>query len=65
MEQSQSLTFTVNFELHTCCFNATTNARQQATVATYKVEADYLQANLGHLLAWAELEQAVGRNPRI
>ena len=42
-------------------FNATTNARRQATVATYKAEADYLQANLGHLLAWAELEQAVGR----
>jgi len=37
--------------------------RRQATAATYKAEADYLQANLGHLLAWAELEQAVGRTP--
>ena len=37
--------------------------RRQATAATYKAEADYLQANLGHLLAWVELEQAVGRTP--
>jgi len=37
--------------------------RRQATVATYKAEADYLQASLGCLLAWAELEQAVGRTP--
>jgi outer membrane protein TolC len=37
--------------------------RRQATAATYKAEADYLQANLGYFLAWAELEQAVGRTP--
>jgi outer membrane protein TolC len=37
--------------------------RKQATAATYKAEASYLQANLGYLLAWAELEQAVGRTP--
>ena len=37
--------------------------RRQATAATYKAEADYLQASLGYLLAWAELEQAVGRTP--
>lgn len=37
--------------------------RQQAAAATYKAEADYLQARLGYLLAWAELEQAVGRTP--
>ena len=37
--------------------------RRQATAATYKAEAEYLQANLGHLLALAELEQAVGRTP--
>jgi outer membrane protein TolC len=37
--------------------------RRQATAATYKAEADSLQASLGHLLAWAELEQAVGRTP--
>jgi outer membrane protein TolC len=37
--------------------------RRQATAATYKAEADLLQANLGYLLAWAELEQAVGRTP--
>ena len=36
---------------------------RQATAATYKAEADYLQASLGYLLAWAELEQAVGRTP--
>ena len=38
---------------------------RQATAATYKAEADYLQASLGYLLAWAELEQAVGRTPGI
>jgi outer membrane protein TolC len=37
--------------------------RRQAIAATYKAEAEYLQAKLGHLLAWAELEQAVGRTP--
>jgi hypothetical protein len=36
---------------------------RQATAATYKAQADYLQASLGYLLAWAELEQAVGRTP--
>jgi outer membrane protein TolC len=37
--------------------------RRQATAATYKAEADSLQVSLGYLLAWAELEQAVGRTP--
>jgi len=37
--------------------------RRQATAATYKSQADLLQARLGYLLAWAELEQAVGRTP--
>ncbi len=37
--------------------------RRQATAATYKAQADFLQANLGYLLAWAELERAVGRTP--
>ena len=37
--------------------------RQQATAATYKAQAEFLQASLGYLLAWAELEQAVGRAP--
>jgi hypothetical protein len=37
--------------------------RQQSTAATYKAQADYLQASLGYLLAWAELEQAAGRTP--
>jgi len=37
--------------------------RRQATAASYKAQADYLQASLGHLLAWAELEQTVGRTP--
>jgi outer membrane protein TolC len=39
--------------------------RRQATAATYKAEADFLQASLGYLLACAELEQAVGRTPGI
>ena len=37
--------------------------RRQAAAATYKADADFLQASLGHLLAWAELEQAVGHTP--
>jgi outer membrane protein TolC len=37
--------------------------QRQATAATYKAQADLLQARLGYLLAWAELEQAVGRTP--
>ena len=37
--------------------------RRQSTAATSKAQADYLQASLGYLLAWAELEQAVGRTP--
>ncbi len=37
--------------------------RRQATAATYKAQAEYLQASLGYLLAWAELEQTIGRTP--
>jgi len=37
--------------------------RRQATAASYQAQADFLQANLGYLLAWAELQQAVGRTP--
>ena len=37
--------------------------RRQATAAAYKAQADYLQASLGYLLAWAELERAIGRTP--
>jgi outer membrane protein TolC len=37
--------------------------RRQASAARYKAQADLLQASLGHLLARAELEQAIGRTP--
>jgi len=37
--------------------------RRQATAATYRAQADYLQASLGYLLAWAELEREAGRTP--
>jgi outer membrane protein TolC len=37
--------------------------RKQATAASYQAQADFLQASLGYLLAWAELEQAAGRTP--
>ncbi len=37
--------------------------RRQATAAMQKAQADFLQASLEHLLAWAELEQTVGRTP--
>ena len=37
--------------------------RRQATAATYKAQADFLQANLGYLLARAELQNAAGITP--
>jgi outer membrane protein TolC len=37
--------------------------RRQATAAKYQAQADSLQASLGYLLAWAELEEAIGRTP--
>lgn len=37
--------------------------RRETTAATYKAQADFLQAKLGYLLAWAELERSVGRTP--
>jgi len=40
-----------------------TSGREQSTAASYKAQADLLQARLGYFLAWAELEQAVGRTP--
>jgi outer membrane protein TolC len=39
------------------------SARRQASAATYKAQADMLQAQLAHLLARAELEQTIGRTP--
>jgi outer membrane protein TolC len=39
------------------------SARRQASAATYKAQADLLQAQLAHLLARAELEQTIGRTP--
>ena len=36
---------------------------RHAAAATYKAKADLLQARLGYLLAWAELERAIGRAP--
>jgi outer membrane protein TolC len=39
------------------------SARQQATAANYQAQAEFLQASLNYLLAWAELEQAIGRTP--
>jgi outer membrane protein TolC len=39
------------------------SARRQASAASYKAQADLLQAQLAYLLAGAELEQAAGRTP--
>jgi outer membrane protein TolC len=36
---------------------------RQASAATYKAQADFLQANLGYLLAWAELQESAGITP--
>jgi outer membrane protein TolC len=40
-----------------------TSGNQQASAATYKAQADLLQANLGYLLAQAELQKAAGVTP--
>jgi outer membrane protein TolC len=39
------------------------SARRQAAAASYKAQADLLQAQLAHLLARAELERTIGRTP--
>ena len=39
------------------------SARQQASADSYKAQAGLLQAQLAHLLAGAELDQAAGRTP--
>ena len=39
------------------------SSRRQASAASYKAEADLLQAQLAYLLAGAELEEAAGRTP--
>jgi outer membrane protein TolC len=39
------------------------SARRQASAASYKAQADLLEAQLAHLLARAELEQTIGRTP--
>jgi outer membrane protein TolC len=36
---------------------------RHATAANYKAKAELVQAKLGYLLAWAELERTVGRTP--
>jgi outer membrane protein TolC len=42
---------------------ALSSSRSEATAASYKAQADYLQARLGYLLAWAELQQQAGITP--
>ena len=39
------------------------STRRQASAASYKAQADLLQAQLAYLLAGAELEEAAGRTP--
>lgn len=39
------------------------SARRQASAASYRAQADLLQAQLAHLLAQAELVQTIGRTP--
>jgi outer membrane protein TolC len=39
------------------------SARRQASAASYRAQADLLQAQLAHMLARAELEQTIGRTP--
>ncbi len=37
--------------------------RTATAAASYKSQADLLQANRNHVLAWAELQQTIGRTP--
>jgi outer membrane protein TolC len=39
------------------------SARRQAAAASYRAQADLLQAQLAHLLARAELDETIGRTP--
>ncbi len=39
------------------------SAQRQASAASYRAQADLLQAQLAHLFARAELEQTIGRTP--
>jgi outer membrane protein TolC len=39
------------------------SAHRQASAASYKAQADWLRANLGYLLAWAELQESAGITP--
>jgi outer membrane protein TolC len=39
------------------------STQRQATAASYKAQAEMLQAQLSHLLARAELEETIGRIP--
>jgi outer membrane protein TolC len=39
------------------------STRRQASAASYKAQADLLQAQLAHMLARAELDQTIGRTP--
>jgi len=38
---------------------------RQATAANYEAKAELLQARLGYLLTWAELERTIGRAPGV
>jgi len=42
---------------------ALASARRQASAASYKAQADQLQAQMAYMLAQAELEQTIGRTP--
>jgi outer membrane protein TolC len=42
---------------------ALASALSDAAAATYKAQADFLQAKLGYLLAWAEVQQQAGMTP--
>jgi outer membrane protein TolC len=39
--------------------------RRRASSATYKSQADLLQAQLNHLVAWVELQRTIGQTPAL
>jgi outer membrane protein TolC len=39
------------------------SVRRQASAASYKAQADLLQAQLAHMMAIAELQETIGRTP--
>jgi hypothetical protein len=47
------------------CRHRQPNLARHPTAANYEAKAELLQARLGYLLAWEELERTIGRAPEL